>query len=307
MDNRAESTSRASAVRPSAAARFAIEVDGKTAGYAHAVEGGAIRAEVVTERVGPDGIAHKHLAGVKYEDLVLTVDLSLDPLFYTWIADTLNGKVSRKDVVVYTLDAANKIIRQAQYFNTLVSEVGFPGMDAASKDVAYMTVKFAPEYTRCAKASGKISSLPVKGQQKKWLSSNFRLEIDGLDGKKVSKVEALTVKQSVVRDAIGERRDFQLEPTSLEFPNLTVTLAEASALTWQDWFDDFVVKGNNGQSQEKSGCLTFLAPDQKTALAQIDFSGLGIFRLAADKVEAGSENIRRVKAELYVERMALKV
>jgi phage tail-like protein len=307
MDSNRETNASRAIVRPYAAGRFAIEVDGNTVGYAHAVDGGAISADVVTERVGLDSIAHKHLAGVKYEDLLLTVDLSLDPLFYAWIADTLAGKVSRKDVVVYTLDANNKIVRQAQYFNALVSEVGFPGMDAASKDTAYMTVKFAPEYTRFARASGKVSSLPIKGQQKKWLPSNFRLEIDGLDGKKVSKVDAFTVKQSVAMDTVGERRDYKLEPTSLEFPNLTVTLAEASAQTWQDWFDDFVVKGNNGPGQEKSGSLTFLAPDQKTNLAQIDMAGLGIFRLAPDKVEAGSENIRRVKAELYVERMALKI
>ena len=66
----------------------------------------------------------------------------------------------------------------------------------------------------------------------------------------------------------------------MEFPNLAVTLAESHAQTWQDWFDDFVVKGNNGQDNEKNGSLTFLAPDLKTTLATINFFNLGIFRLS---------------------------
>jgi hypothetical protein len=35
---------------------------------------------------------------------------------------------------------------------------------------------------------------------------------------------------------------------------------ESRAQTWQDWFQDFVVAGNNADGSEKRGTLEFLSP-----------------------------------------------
>ena len=56
--------------------------------------------------------------------------------------------------------------------------------------------------------------------QKQFLPSNFRLEIDGLDCTKVSKIDSFTVKQPIQTDDIGDKRDYKKEPGKLEFPNL---------------------------------------------------------------------------------------
>lgn len=304
MDSNSEDTTSRAPARPYTAARFTLELDGQPVGFIKSVEGGGIRADVINEQAGPDFFVHKHIGQPNYEEVTVTTDLSLEPAFYAMISDAWGGKTKRRDVTVFTLDEKNKIQRQAQYFNALISEVGFPASDAASKDPAYMTVKFAPEYTRYTKASGKISSLSSIPKQKKWLCSNFRLTLGDLPCKRVSKVDAITVKQAVVRDPVGEQRDYTIAAGRLEFPNLTITLAEIDSQAWQDWFDDFVVRGNNGEGNEINGALTFLSPDLKTTQAQIDFFNVGIFKLTPDKVEAGSENIRRVKVEVYVERMA---
>ena len=134
-----------------------------------------------------------------------------------------------------------------------------------------------------------------------------RLEIDGLDCTRVSKVEAITVKTTIVQAAVGELRDYQREPGKVEFPNLKITLAEAGSETWQAWFDDFVVRGNNDNSKEKKGSLTFFSPNLKDTLAQITFSNMGIFKFAREKSDSGTDRIRRIQAELYVERMQLIV
>jgi len=98
-------------------------------------------------------------------------------------------------------------------------------------------------------------------------------------------------------------RDYQKEPGKLEFPNLKITLAESAAKTWLDWHEDFVVKGNCGEDQEKDGSLTFLAPDLKQELARVDFFNLGIFRLAPEKPEPQPDRVKKLIAELYCERM----
>ena len=48
-----------------------VELDGTPAGFVESVEGGDVFSDVVVERVGADGIAHKHLAGVRFDDLAL--------------------------------------------------------------------------------------------------------------------------------------------------------------------------------------------------------------------------------------------
>ena len=170
-----------------------------------------------------------------------------------------------------------------------------------------MTVKFSPEFTRMKKAAGKATLPPVRASQEMWLPSNFRLEIDGLDCTKVSTIDSFTVKQTAVSDPIGIGRDQAIEPGRIEFPNLTISLAETAAQTWMDWFEDFVVKGNHGEKNEKTGALVFLSPNRQTELGRVNFFNLGIFKLASAKGNANEDQIRRVTAHLYCERMEFQI
>lgn len=83
-----------------------------------------------------------------------------------------------------------------------------------------------------------------------------------------------------------------------------VTLPEANAEAFYNWHESFVIKGNNGPDEERSGTLEFVTPDLKEVLFTLELKNLGIFRLTPEKVEAGSENIRRVKAEMYCHEVA---
>ena len=123
-------------------------------------------------------------------------------------------------------------------------------------------------------------------KKSRWLVSNFRLAIDGVDCTSVTTIESLAVKQPVQPRAIT-RGDNQV-PINLEIPNLVVTLADAKADTLYDWHDSFVVKGNAFDDQEKSGSLQYLAPDLKTSLFTLNFNHLGIFRLARVSAATGS-------------------
>ena len=62
-----------------------------------------------------------------------------------------------------------------------------------------------------------------------------------------------------------------------------------------------MIKGNSGQDQERNGTLEFLTPNLQDVLFTLDLRHLGIFKIAPEKAEAGGENIRRVKAEMYCE------
>jgi len=92
-----------------------------------------------------------------------------------------------------------------------------------------------------------------------------------------------------------------MDKVNLETSNLVITLSEAYADPFFKWHESFVVNGKNELDHEKTGRLQYLSPDLKSVLITVDFTGLGIFKLTPEKVEAGSENIRRVKAEMYCE------
>ncbi len=286
-----------------------MDLGGQFAGWISSIEGGHASADVVVEKNGADMIQRKHLAGVKYEEITVNCGTAMSKAFYSWIQASLDRKHTRNDGAIITADYNQNEVGRLNFFQALITEVGFPACDAASKDAAKMSVKFSPEYTRYkAGGGGKISGgayTTDQAKQKKWMPSNFRLKIDGLDTpcKNINKIEALTIKQKVVEDPVGEHRDYQKVPASVEYPNLVVTFSEAFADDVYKWHEDFVINGNNGQDKEKGGSLEFLTPDLKTTLFTLTFAGLGIFKATPEKVEAGSENPRRLKAEMYCEQI----
>ena len=290
------------ATRSYSAENFLLNLDGVKCGFIKSVDGGGISAEVVQEQSGNNYFVRKHIAQVKYEDLSLQMGLALDKSVYDWIAASWMGSYSRKDVDILVADYAMQTKSEREFFNALITEVTIPAMDASSKESGFITLKLAPEYSRSKKASGKLTGNLSKVAQKLWLASNFKLQVDGLDCTHVSKVDAFSVKQTITTAAVGEMRDYQKLPGKIDFPNLSITLAESHAQSWIDWHEDFVIKGNCGQDQEKNGSLTFLTPNLKE-LAHINFFNLGIFRLAPDKNQGQAEVISKIVAELYCERM----
>jgi hypothetical protein len=85
-----------------------VELDGSAAGFVESVEGGDVFSDVVVEKVGVDGIAHKHLAGVRYDDLALVVGPNMSKSFFEWIASTLDRKFTRKDGAVSFQDYSGR-------------------------------------------------------------------------------------------------------------------------------------------------------------------------------------------------------
>jgi hypothetical protein len=160
-----------------------------------------------------------------------------------------------------------------------------------------MTIKITPESIEDRPASGKIVTLDAS-KQKTWLQSNFRLELKSAATARVSKIDAFTIKQTVVTDVIGEDR----EPGKLEFPNVVASVSSLDLKSWEAWHRDFVIQGNNGEAAEQSGAIVFLDPLLKE-IARVELGHVGIFKVAPDKLEANADTVSRIKAEMYVETM----
>jgi phage tail-like protein len=290
--------------------KFALELDNASAGWLFSAEGGNASSDVVVEKLGPDHVQRKHIAGVKYEDIVLTFGTGMSKGLYNWIKGSFDHKYERHNGAIVGATFDHKEMSRLTFQNALIEEISFPALDASSKDAARMTLKFSPEVTRMTTTFG--GGPPIHGKfpintsvQKQWLPSNFRLRIDGLEApcSRVNKIDALVIKQKNTENAVGELRDYVREPVYLEIPNLVITFPESHAEDFYKWHEDFVIKGNNGDDKEKNGTLEYLNPSLDKVLFVLSFKHLGIFRLTAEKSESGVETLRRVKAEMYCEEM----
>jgi len=287
----------------------ALELDGQFVDFLKSADGGFAKGEVVTAPIGAiSSVPLKHLGSIKYQDIAIQCNPVMPKPLFDWIAAELNGSHVRKNGAIVTADF-NRVERsRLQFNNALITEIGLSACDAASKDAGPLTVKFAPEFTApLAGKGGNVIGAVGSKQQKSWTQNNFRIRIQGLEDacKFVSKIEALVVKQTTATNSVGEMRNSQREPAKMEFPNLVLFLSESQAGPFYGWFDDFVVKGNNGQDRERPGVLELLAPDLKEVLLTVNFSNLGIFGFTPDRQGAGGEAIRRVKVEMYCERLTL--
>lgn len=296
------------AVRPSyTAGKYALILDGVFAGWIQSVEGGNATADVIEEPQSPTPFVKKHIGQPRYEDFTVEVNLSMGKPLFDWIESVWQAEHVRKDGSIVACDFEGKALSSQEFFNAMITEVVIPAADTSSKEPGKITLKITPEYTRYMKGDGKKISGKFNKEQKLWLPSNFKLEIDGLPTAKVHKVESFTIKQKIKEEEIGDIRDPQKEPGKLEFPNIKITFAQTDFDTWYNYFKDFVIDGNSFEDKEKAGTLTFLSPNKEEVLLEIEFFNLGIFKLSDEKDETNPDAIKRLTAEFYCERMEFKV
>jgi hypothetical protein len=285
---------------------FLLSLDGEPS-LLKDLDGGNVKAEVVTFKMGPEMVDMKHISTVKFEPFTINVGMSMGKSLYEWIQASLDLKHMRKNGYVAAANYDYKAQSYRHFRDALITEVTIPALDGSSKDSAFFAIKFDPEEINEAPGDDTVIKGTVNTKQKKWLCSNFRMRLGDLDCSKISKIDSFTIKQGVVEDAVGEFRISTKEPSKMEFPNLKITLAKSTEKSWKDWFTEFVVKGKNGQEAELTGVIEFLDPSGQEVLGSVDLFQVGIFSLTEEKKEAGKDGIARIVVETYVEKMQLKL
>jgi hypothetical protein len=282
------------------AGKYGLELSGRFTGWVNSVEGGHTTAEVVAESTGFRGVETKHIAGVKYEDVVVTCGTGMSANWYDWIKASLAGQTAVKDGAIVNCDFNFNEVSRLAWFNAAITEVGFPACDAGSKDAAKMTIKFAPEMTRfVAKQGGRFGPNVKLVKEGRWSPANFRLQIDGLDCSRVNKIEAISAKtlySATQSKALLGQASGRAQP---RISNLIVILPQASSESFYRWHQSFVVEGRGGPQGEKGGRLAYLTPNLEAALFGLTFQHLGILKLTPFVTGAGIAAIQHVQVEMY--------
>jgi hypothetical protein len=272
-----------------------VQINGKSIGTVQSVDGGYAVGDVVADQVGPDNVTMKHISNIHFVPLTIRSDVSdLDDV----AIQALSGP-GRMDAVVTMQSFDMKAMSTTTLSNALVTRISFTDLDGASREPMYMEVELTPELIRRSDGGGAAEG-KMALRQRKLLRSNYRVDIPGLETKRVTSVTGLTLTRPVVADAVGMTREPSKIPMRWNASNLVLTVSAADEKSWQAWADDFLMKGNNGQDKEKTIEVHLVTSDQKSDVLVLRGSGVGLVSLRPST--AAANEIQRLEAELYVEK-----
>jgi hypothetical protein len=287
------------ATQPYTGARLALQFDGQFAGWLKSASGGHALGDVVTEGATVNGIQRKHIASLKYEDIVLTCGTGMSPSLYDWIKGSFDRQLIPKSGSIVTCNFNGQAQYQHNWYKSIISEIGFPACDVTSRAPSGLMLNCTPEYTSLTKANG--AALPgaptAPARNQLWLSDNFRLRITGLDCSGVTKIEAITYKSAPNQNAVGTMRMPIGTPSVMQVPSLVVTLPEAQAAGFFHWFQASVVQGNAASDPGRTGLLEYLVTGTGGSLFSLEFLGLALQKLMPITASAGQ--LPSVKAVMY--------
>lgn len=295
-----------------AAGRFALELDDRQAvGFVNKIDGGDFRAETVSSMDGSDVMSRRRPGRPKYEDISLGIGMAHSSSFWKWVKASLENKPERRSGALVGYDFNNRERSRRTFTGALLSEVGFPVLDATSKQPAYLTVKIAPETLTYQNGSG--ASLVYRQanredtKQKRWLQQNFGLVLERFRGDtslRNAKIEAFAVKQKIIDNPVGNRLEVSRELGRLELPTLQVTFNETRLHDWMKWYEEGTVRGNHPR-ELTTGAIVYYASDNRTELMRLELDGVALLNLEVQGYEAQKEQIARVRATLAMDRMKL--
>ena len=153
-----------------AVGKYGIELQHTMAGWVKEVDGGHATAEVVTEKIGSDHLAKKHLGTLKYEEVTFKAGAGMSAQVYEWIKTGFNQTShsrGREDGAILFADYDQVETSRLTWTHGIITEFGMPALDASSKDAALMTVKFRPETTRKTFSAGAKVTFPSDSAKQK--------------------------------------------------------------------------------------------------------------------------------------------
>ncbi len=295
------------AVSGSASMAKLLVLDNGGVDWLYSVEGGSAVADVIAE--APRPLVKKHIANPRYQDMVISVGSNISSSLKEWIQLTLENGQEAIGGVITSLDYRGNAVSALSFKYAWISEVGLPALDARSRDAVFLTLKLAPESTTRGKSLGKPPIPPSIPNGKRWLSSNFRMAFDGDTSlsnacRRVSKIDAITVKQVFNEGDFGESREPLKHTRHLEISNLVITLPEAFAEPFYVWHQSFVIEGASSDKDEKSVTLEYMAPDLRETLFTLKLLNVGIISVAPLPTGPASDQIRQVRVEMYCEQVS---
>jgi len=191
--------------------------------------------------------------GVEYDDCYFAT-LAAPAELFAWANDAAQ-RPSRHDVTVYQVDFAGLELTEMSIRGGFLREFAVSELDAASNGAVVFTFVVVPEDIRTTPGDGLRVTV---GAQKLLQRSNFRVSLDGVDGRGVSAVRGLRMSAAKVPapPTGGVRRQF--EPGAVAYAGLTLEVAAAGQVSTAADLDAWLAAVAAGSGQPADGSVQLL-------------------------------------------------
>lgn len=293
-----------------AAAHFALELDGnKKAGLFRSIEGGSLRADVMTYQYGHSHEKWRQLGKPKFEDIKAQIGMAMSKPFYDWVSQFFAGEGEPRNGAILAADFRYNEQARREFTGALIKELTFPQLSGEGNQPLMLGVTIAVEGMKFAPGSGQkiIEEAGHKGQ-KEWVGHRFHFNLDGFADsvRHVSKVDSFTIKQQIIEYHSGGFRDPLKAPSVVEFPNIVFYLPEAHSEPLFKAAAKKIVDGEMKDHNDKKAGSIDLKTQSGATLLSLEFYDAEIVSVTPDKSEAANEApIKQVKVELYTEKMKI--
>jgi len=290
--------------RPPRTNQVRLSIDGAFACYPEEVSGGTIRGEVRTFELAPGELPQKHLASVSYTPLKFQSSFDVRPPLWNWLQESFEGRLVERTVSLDVCLSDDKETMTRTLDRAFIEEFTLPACDRMSTDAASWSCTLRPQAVRYD--SNVASSGREIVEAKRWIPSNFRLEIGDLPCGRVRRVEGIRLTQAERKPSVGSMQPSgSKQPderkVSCEFDNIRLAISAVDLREWQEWFDSFVVRRSCGESDQLEGSLSLLGADPHEELLRLSLDRVGILSLE-QKLGKGVEGSGETfDVELYVE------
>ncbi len=292
--------------RSYAAAHFALELNGDSNnGVIKSIEGGGVKVEVMSYQQGGIYDRWKQLGKPKFEDLKLQMGMSVSPPYYAWLQEFFKGKQERRDGAIVAGDFYYDERARREFTFGLLSEITFPGVDGTSKEALYMGVTISVESIKFlpGKKGGRLPNGTDGTKAKLWKADCFNFNLAGYDTGTVTKVDAMTIKQTILEYHMGGSRAPTKTPSQVVFPNVVFYIPESHAAPF---IDRFMEQGGAVKPKDPAripdGSLEYCGSDGAVK-GRLNFHNSEVVSVTPDKLDATTDNIKMVKVELQCEAM----
>jgi hypothetical protein len=267
-------------------------------------DGGAAKAEVVTIPMGTNKLPIKSISTLKPEEMTVELGIAMGQPMLDWLNQFLANKPARKTGSFSYAGVDGKIRDYLDFRDALLTELSLPASDASNKEHSKLTVKLRPEETIRRDGDNKDIQGSTSGAQKAFLPSNFRISIGDLPCGRVKKIDALSFKMKVQEDGVGAHR---LVATTVEYPNLVLTIDRVDAPKWEKWFDDAMIQGKSVSGKELAGIIEWLDPNTKATVASLELAQIRIFELKTGAAEASRDSAANFQVSMYFEEAKFQI
>jgi hypothetical protein len=293
--------------RSGVAGTYGILIGTQTVGFASSVAGGGLNATLTFDKTGSQGSYPKKrfVAGAP-DEIVVSVGSADKPLI-DWVKGTVNtAKPEKKDGAIVAFSPDFKEISRTSWQRGAIVEIDFPELDAAAARKAWqIELTIAPEVTSFAIGGG-AANPAISAQKSKagaLTSSNFRMAMPGLDLKRILSIEEIEVRYRPPPPGAEVPAVSRSAPSSpVDISNLAFVLPESEAAQLYAWHQAMT---KSPDANKKTAVIELLGQNLQPTATKLTLNGVGILRVGPLPSATGSEQMRKVRAECFVESMQL--